>query len=181
MVALLVALGWIWSYWRIEAVSVSQFRFPSPDVWQVRTAGIQMLRGQLVLAGGRQEGDAYFTSRGINSNDAAQMRQQSTRTQFDRTFLAISPLMGTGVSANRLRFGYASKTVMLKEGPVQDIRVVVPAWSVLIITLVLPVSRGVGWYRQRRKPREGCCKKCGYDLRATPERCPECGTGTAIK
>jgi hypothetical protein len=62
---------------------------------------------------------------------------------------------------------------------VQDvyIRRGVPIWSIVAVTAVLPAGRSVAFLRavwsDRHPP--GHCHHCRYDLRATPERCPECG------
>jgi hypothetical protein len=47
---------------------------------------------------------------------------------------------------------------------------------VVLLSLVLACGWVVSVVRERRIVRDGpYCRKCGYDLRATPERCPECG------
>ena len=59
--------------------------------------------------------------------------------------------------------------------------VLCPTWA-LITVLLLPMGlwAGIGW-RQRRRVKAGHCAHCGYDLRATPEKCPECGTAVKNK
>jgi len=50
-----------------------------------------------------------------------------------------------------------------------------PLWAPALASGVLPALWLLLWAHRRRRRTAGCCPRCGYDLRATPDRCPECG------
>jgi hypothetical protein len=51
----------------------------------------------------------------------------------------------------------------------------VPYWLMVAATAASPVTFLISRRRRRRAQLAGLCLWCGYDLRATPDRCPECG------
>jgi hypothetical protein len=70
--------------------------------------------------------------------------------------------------ANHIKWHYYGRGVMA------------PAWFVVLILAIFPAMWVICLCRERirrrrRRLRRGECLHCGYDLRATPQRCPECG------
>jgi hypothetical protein len=76
---------------------------------------------------------------------------------------------------------YRSTTVLSEFTPPETMRVVhviVPHWLFGVPSTMLMFAFVRRMRREAKRRARGECWKCGYDLRATPERCPERGERT---
>ena len=105
---------------------------------------------------------------------------------YDKQFLPSSPRPGerasgyqVGQQSIALFYNDHGAAVQWPAGTAWTVDEI-SVWYVMLWWLSLPSLLVLGWQiarwvRARRLLRIGLCPNCGYDLRATPHRCPECG------
>jgi hypothetical protein len=79
----------------------------------------------------------------------------------------------------RSRAGTISKeriVVVVSRRRVLSTEVAANYWGLTLFFGLLPAIRIVQHFYPHRSHQGSHCLTCGYDLRATPDRCPECGT-----
>jgi hypothetical protein len=81
-----------------------------------------------------------------------------------------------GFWARRGFISQRESVAAMVQRPFHSTWVRVPIWTPLVLLGVPWGIWGSRLMRSRIRWRRGECRKCGYDLRASPERCPECGT-----
>jgi hypothetical protein len=126
---------------------------PLPDKNHGRVCVSGYGRYTVLLADGRMSSE--------HSRDPAYIIQHSK----GHGFLAVGEgetFMGRSESPTLLTGHFAKTTI--------------PFWSVASLFGLLTISCSLARLFRWRRRSQGLCVVCGYDLRASPGRCPECGT-----
>jgi len=114
----------------------------------------------------------HYPARPMNSPG---MQNASAPQSFWR-FFSMSHSYAPGWRRNR---GALDFSFSYRGNPVSSWEVRFPQWLPIVLTGLPPmvwIFYNRRYLRRRWRAMRGQCAECGYDLRATPERCPECGT-----
>jgi hypothetical protein len=171
-VLFVVATGlWLRSYWYSEGV-VSRYRIGPVQ------RGLESSRGRIAYhvtwsSYGRQiqmEGVKWFS---FSVGPPGTIERNFGERTTDLSLAGFSFLCGD----------YRAGGWLHSEQPHPYWAIIVPYWFLVFVTGLLPLRCGLlmrGRWRYEKRRRLGLCEHCGYDLRATPERCPECGAPAQI-
>jgi len=146
---------WVRSYWVSDWISWSS---DGPTNFNIITG-----RGKFVLTKVTQTDGSSWQGRGWQRSGQAPYDPIDAWQVWSTERLTIFNVITWGRRAS-------------SDGSTQSLTVMLPYWLVAILTFAFPCVQIIRRFPRDRRIRAGLCPICGYDLRATPGRCPECGT-----
>jgi hypothetical protein len=161
--------GWIVSYFRCDVVTYlvegdRPVRRSFPLI-------LSQERGEIVIGGGCASGSSAYGP-GVRRIDHGVFPPDGSGLGKVIWLFIIGDRMSN--TAGFISFGYLWQTdAMLGEHA--GWALFFPHWSIVVVGSILPAVWLLNCFRKRNRRGAGFCAECGYDLRATPDRCPECG------
>src|SRR4051812_40563684 len=139
------------------AIAVLWVRSYLPDYLGMRSS-----RGRLILIFSHPQWSDNFDSSSKSAPDAESMLAMARATTGSGFDTSDWHVMGFELIVAHTMWGY---TVA-----------VLPLWALFLPLAAFTIAAFTIHRRQERRAKQNCCLNCGYDMRATPGRCPECGT-----
>jgi hypothetical protein len=139
---------------------------------QLENRTIDLLRAQFLLAEQRADHDLP-PKPGPGWGEAIKTPRIGVRldpSHADNLLDRLEPLAAdgkshfAGMSLTRTSLRYGQRRILE-----------IPLWLILPVLLILPAMSARAYFRDRRRRKLDLCVSCGYDLRASADRCPECG------
>ncbi len=168
---------WIRSYWSAERFFWESFKDEegftrwTQNTVAVGRGGVGYNRITQSFPEARAMRESVLKNRGTNPEWGDGRFYKSMAPAFPNFRFAVNdtPVLG-------FRIGHFSHGSAGTKPRAWAYQVIVPLWFLLLLSSALPLFAGWRAAIRWRRCAAGFCANCGYDLRASRGRCPECGT-----
>lgn len=159
VLCLATAALWVRSYMRLDSVVLRRSTI-TDSIWS--------LRGSIALS--RTE----HRSGGRSSHGKPEVEYHAVPAEG---FVGPNAWASSFAGARTIRYAFLGFGFLRASDPLTQSNrwLWFPHWFAALLCAIIPALYLHAVLRTRRVVRLNLCPTCGYDLRATPDRCPECG------